>query len=382
MRDLMMALGSRGITSIALVHRHERSLRATSESIRIGRRDFQVLRTGTWLTLLFTPISPAFPWHLHRLIAKTEPAILHLHLPNPSAFWGLLMPSARRRPWVVHWHSDVISEAQGWPMRLMYVLYRPFERAVLRRAAAIVATSARYRDSSKPLRPFLAKCRVVPLGLDAGRFPAEAGAETGRRSLVVNARSTGLRVLAVGRLTYYKGFEHLIRAVAATNDVQLDLVGEGDRAESLLRLVESEGLQHRVTFHGAVDEGKLARLLAGCDCLCLPSIERTEAFGMVLLEAMCFGKATVVADVPGSGMGWIVEHGVTGLRVPPANPGALADAFEQLAADHAALHAMGCRGRERFASIFEINHAAQGIVDTYRAVLDGQNRIDEMDQSD
>ena len=60
--------------------------------------------------------------------------------------------------------------------------------------------------------------------------------------------------------------------------------------------------------------------MATCDCLCLPSIERTEAFGMVLLEAMFFGKATVIGDVKGSGMGWVVDDGITGLEIPTGQP--------------------------------------------------------------
>ena len=166
-------------------------------------------------------------------------------------------------------------------------------------------------------------------------------------------------------------------------NLQLDLVGDGEQAPELRALAASLNLQDRVTFHGMTDDRELARLLTQCDCLCLPSIERTEAFGLpsverseafgiVLLEAMCFGKATVVSDVPGSGMGWIVEHGVTGLKVAPADVSALAEAFRQLAADRPKLEEMGRRGKEKFDRMFEINHAAEGVVDTYRAVLAGQ----------
>jgi rhamnosyl/mannosyltransferase len=318
--------------------------------------------------LLFAPISPAFPWHLRRLIRSIRPDILHLHLPNPAVFWALLLPSARRVPWVVHWHADVITLTQGGMMRLAYAFYKPFERAVLKRANTVVVTSSPYRDSSEPLKPWLAKCQVVPLGLDTGRLAWENSAKPVANPPEIKHHA-GLSLLAVGRLTYYKGFRYLIEAIALVADLHLDLVGEGDQATELRELVARLGLQERVTFHGKVDERKLARMMMDCDCLCLPSIERTEAFGMVLLEAMYFGKATVISDVPGSGMGWIVEHGVTGLKVKPADSGALAEALGRLAAEPQLLREMGRAGQDKFGRLFEINHAAEGIVDTYRDIL-------------
>lgn len=364
LRDLVAALGALGVTSAILVHRHDRSVRAEEDAVALGGRPVRLVRAGTWFTLLFAPVSPAFPLLLRRLIATTRPDLLHLHLPNPSAFWALFLPSARRLPWLVHWHADVITTSQGWPMKLMYALYRPFERAVLKRARAIIATSPPYLESSQPLQPWRSKCRVVPLGRDpaglAGNDPLDAAGGEQR---------TGLRVLAVGRLTYYKGFSYLLEAAAQFDTLRVDLVGDGDRAAELRSLAQSLGLLDRVAFHGTVDDATLARLMSRCDCLCLPSIERTEAFGMVLLEAMSFGKATVVSDIQGSGMGWVVEHGVTGLKVPPADAGALAAAFEQLEADREALRAMGARGRERFGRLFEISRSADGVIETYRAVL-------------
>ncbi len=365
LRDLMVALGRRGVACTALVHRHDQSFSTRDDAVSLDGRKFRVVRTGTWAKLLFTPLSPAFPWQLRRVIGAHQPDILHLHMPNPSVFWALLLPSARRIPWVVHWHADVITATQGRLMKLAYVAYRPFEQAVLKRARAIVATSPPYRDSSQPLQPWLAKCRVVPLGLDAGRLPAATGSSA-------SPVTPTLRVLAVGRLTYYKGFQFLIEALELLDNVELDLVGEGDQIEELRRRVASLGLKDRVTFHGTADDRELALQLARCDCLCLPSIERTEAFGMVLLEAMSFSKATVVSDVPGSGMGWIVEHGVTGLKVRPGDAEALAEALSSLAADRELLREMGRAGREKFERLFEINHAIGGIVDTYRAVLGDQ----------
>ncbi len=116
-----------------------------------------------------------------------------------------------------------------------------------------------------------------------------------------------------------------------TPDAVFHLVGSGELENSLKRLATELGVLNRVTFHGKLPAEQLAEQYASCDCLCLPSIERTEAFGLVLLEAMYFGKATVISDVPGSGMGWIVNEGITGIKVPVADAGCAGDRISTFA---------------------------------------------------
>lgn len=361
MRDAMVALSRRDIDSVALVHRHALSLRSRDEMFDASGYKFRVIRTSLWARLLYTPISPTFLWHLRRAINTAKPDILHLHLPNPSVFWALILPSARRISWVVHWHADVISSAQGWLMRLVYRIHRPFERAVLKKAKAIVATSSPYRESSQPLREWLDKCHVVPLGVDTTRYPKAITAQS-------RPERSPFRVLAVGRLTYYKGFRYLVEAAAEVPDIQVNLVGLGEEADQLRSLVTSLKLRDRVSFTGYLSEEDLAQQMADCDCLCLPSIERTEAFGMVLLEAMYFGKATVIGDVKGSGMGWVVDDGITGIKVEPANSKALAGALNRLATNREECNRMGHMGKEKFDRQFEINHAVAGLVEIYEQI--------------
>jgi glycosyltransferase involved in cell wall biosynthesis len=378
MRDAMLALARRGIDCLALVHRHSLSIKTITETFTASDHEFQVVRAGLWARFLYTPISPAFPWHLRGLIKSFKPDVLHLHLPNPSVFWVLVLPSARRIPWVVHWHADVVTTAQDWKMKLFYRIYQPFETAVLKHAKTIVATSVPYRESSQPLQNWLSKCQVVPLGVDTERFnpgkPADGKPHDGisdsvqepqDRDEYPSSRAAQLQVLAVGRLTYYKGFSYLIEAAAQAPDVHINLVGDGDQMEQLRRLTTSLKLQDRVSFHGILDNDELAQRMADCDCLCLPSIERTEAFGMVLLEAMYFGKATISSNVEGSGMAWVVDDGITGIKVKPADSMALAKALTRLATDREELARMGQRGKEKFDRQFEISHAVEGLMRIY-----------------
>lgn len=364
LRDLMVSQKSSGISSGALVHRSNISYQSDCAPYETDGQVLPVHRAAVWLRLMFTPISPSFPWALNRLIKQDRPELLHLHMPNVSAFWTLLLPAARRLPWVIHWHSDVVASQHSNALRVFYSLYRPFERALLNKSKAVIVTSPPYLQSSVPLRDYHHKSRIVPLGINDTAYLRDAADDT--RQSTTNQT---LRVLATGRLTYYKGFEYLIRAAATIEQVEVHFVGSGDLFDELNTLSRQLGVDKRVTFHGQLPAAELVHQYHLCDCLCLPSIERTEAFGMVLLEAMCCGKATVISDVKGSGMGWVVEDGVTGLKVQPEDSLELAAALRQLQTDRDKVTVMGENGREKFHRRFHIDQSAAGITTVYNEIL-------------
>lgn len=375
LRDLMVAQAQQGMDTAALVHQAEPGLRTSHERWRADEAEFPVTRAAVWARVLFTPVSPTFAWPLRRLIRRQQPDILHLHMPNVSVFWLLLLPRARRIPWVVHWHADVPASRHSIGLRLFRRLYQPFEQAILQRCSAIISTSPPYLDTSQALGPYRSKCHVIPLGMDPGRLRPPSEAPTARNE------NAPLRVLAVGRLTYYKGFEYLIRAAAGCDNVEVRIVGTGELESHLRSTAQQLGLDSRVKFRGYLDDESLTGELAGCDCLCLPSIERTEAFGMVLLEAMYYGKATIACKVPGSGMGWVVDDGATGLHVPPENIPALADSLRTLQQDRGKVSVLGASGRRKFERLFHIDRSAASVNELYKLVLDGHPEKQTRDDS-
>jgi glycosyltransferase involved in cell wall biosynthesis len=322
-----------------------------------------VVRAPVAATLAYTPLSVDFPCRLLALIRRWRPDLLHLHLPNPSAFWALALPAARRLPWLLHWHADVPADALSLQLRLLYRLYKPLESALLRRAGAVVATSAAYAGSSAPLRRWQGKVAVVPLGL------ADAGAGPVRPEPALWPQADGLRILFVGRFSYYKGLAHLVRALAMVDGASLVLVGAGEQDAVLRRQVASLGLGSRVAFAGALPDAALADAYAAADVVCLPSIERSEAFGLVLLEAMRAGVATVATSVTGSGMAEVVEHGRAGLLVPPGDAEALAAALRGLRDDPVMRRRLGAAGRARFDAHFGIDPVAARLDALYRDLV-------------
>ena len=369
--DLMRALAALGIRSSALVHQSRVSLHSSEESLPAGGHPLLITRAATWGRLIFTPISPGFPLLLHRLIKRDQPEILHLHLPNPSAFWALALPSARRLPWVIHWHSDVLTSGSHWLLRFAYWFYSPLESALLKNAASVVVSSPPYLETSKPLSRVTHKCAVIPLGIE-DRF--SDGPQNDPTIAAASERKTGsaaagtLNVVAIGRMAHYKGFDILLRAIAQSEGITLDLVGHGELFGSLQRLADSLNLSARVRFHGLLDNTAKDELLSRCDCLCLPSTDRTEAFGVVLLEAMSAGKACVVSDVEGSGMSWLVEDGKTGLVTPTHDVDGLTHALCRLRDDPDLVATLGQNGREKFLGALTIAASAEAIRGLYHSL--------------
>ncbi len=358
--DLLPALRRQGVAPAALVHGHD-----THQSRHEDYRGCPVYRAPCFGRLLYVPVSPAFPRWLNRVIDEFQPDLLHLHLPNTSAFWALMLPAARRLPWLVHWHSDVVSGVLDRRLAAAYHLYRPLEQRLLRRSQAIIATSPPYLRASLALAPWQARCHIVPLGLDPARLPPpDSAARQAAKSLWPG--TTGGRLLALGRLTYYKGFEVLIRAMRELPDMQLLIVGGGEQHARLKLLIASLDLGARVRLAGFQPEPVRNALLADCDIFCLPSLERTEAFGVVLLEAMRYARPVVASDIPGSGVGWVVNRADCGALVQPGDSGALARTLAELASNPARLRQLGQSGARALGEYFAIDPVAARVAGLYR----------------
>jgi len=336
--DLAREQRRRGHIVTVLAHQHRPGLPGT----RTLEAGVTVIRARILAELACAPLSPVFPFLLSRELRRLRPDLLHVHLPNVSALSCLLW--RRLPPLVLHWHADIGTTRTPAVARLS-PLYRLAERLLLARAAAVIVTSPPALTACPALVPVAYKCRVIPLGLDFRRIVPSDAASAGESPRVpADARPM---VLSAGRFTTYKGME--IIAQAAT------------RRPQVLELVRRLGLEDRVFLPGYVDASTLADLYRRCALFCLASTEAAEAFGLVQLEAMAWGRAIVSTRLEGSGVSWVNEHGRTGLVVPPGDPEALAKALGELLGDAQRRQAMGLAGQAKFAASFRIEHVAESL---------------------
>lgn len=364
--DLVSEQSKAGSQVFALVHRHEVSEKYAEESLSGAR----VCRVPIVAKAVFVPVAPKFGFFLNNILDGSRPDVMHLHMPNVSCFWALFSKKAKVVPWVVHWHADVLGTVPDWRVKLLYPFYRIFERALLKKAAAVIVTSPAYLETSSPLSEFREKCHVVPLGIkdEIGEHgPIESYSE------ITTSGCDALKLITIGRLTYYKGHSILFEAISKQQDfdvdVHLTVIGSGELEEQLKSQVHELRLENLVTFAGSVDDDELKQQLNACDLMCLPSIERTEAFGVVLLEAMRASKPCLVTDVPGSGMSWVVQDGLTGLVVKAGDVDDLAEKIIYVANNRERLVEMGKAGRKRFEQHFTIEEVAVQIDEIYKKVL-------------
>jgi rhamnosyl/mannosyltransferase len=312
----------------------------------------ELVRLATALMLHGTPIVPS----MARAIRRARPDVIHLHFPNPMAALACLM-SRLEAPIVVTWHSDVVRQ------RRAAAFFAPLLSLLLRRCAAIIVGSTAYVETSSVLSARRKLCHVIPFGIRAGAFEHPDAS----RVAELRRRYGDRVVLAVGRLIYYKGFEYLVRAIADVRATAL-IAGDGPLGDGLAVEAARLGVGDRVVFLGRVSEADLKALYHACDVFVLPSVERSEAFGIVQLEAMACGRPVVNTRLD-SAVPHVSLDGLTGLTVPPGDPAALAAALRALLDDPARRAVMGAAGRQRVRENFSADLMARRTLEVYREVV-------------
>ncbi len=324
-----------------------------------GGDGVEVVRLGRLASLARLDVAP-------RLVAAVREAatwadVLHLHVPNPTFLLALAALRGRGPALVVTHHSDVVRQ------RLLRLAVRPFEEVVYRRAAAIVATSRAYADASPLLRAFAGRVRVIPLGIDV-RAWAEAPDPLALATLQGRLAPPAEEPLwlSVGRLVYYKGLATALEALSAVPG-RWAIVGEGPEGPALRARAARLGLAGRVVWLGEVDRGALRAAYHQATALWFPSDARSEAFGLVQVEAMAAGCPVLNCAVPGSGVPWVAPHDEAALTVPAGDAGAFAAAARRMA--NPAVRARLAEGARRRAAAFDQAALAEATLGLYREVV-------------
>ncbi len=233
----------------------------------------------------------------------------------------------------------------------------PFRLREKIREAAFVRAISRFGMSqimkhSDP--PEWRKIELARLGVDPKK-----GAP-GRRE-----RSGPFRLLTVGQLAAAKGqhvlLEAMERLVAEGLDVELRLVGDGPLRGSLEERVAASGLAGRVRFEGYRHNAEVLRMYGDADAFVLPSF--AEGIPVVLMEAMASGTPCVASRI--TGIPELIEDGVSGLLVTPADASALAQAIQLLIGDPEKAERMGLAGRRRVEAEYDLASNGRALVEVF-----------------
>lgn len=300
----------------------------------------EVHRSGSMGVVASVPISFSFMWKLRKMAKDRD--VIQFHLPFPLGDLACLLSGYQGKV-VAYWHSDVVKQKK-WMM-----LYRPVMERFLKRADVILVGAEGIIAGSKYLKPYREKCKVVPFAV-SDEILKTGGEYLRDDKFKEKADTEQLNVLFIGRLVYYKGCSTLLDAFVDVKDrAFLTIIGEGPLHDELEKKAIDLGIKDQITFLGHVTDMEKEVCLKKADVFVFPSVERSEAFGLVQLEAMSFGIPIINTDLP-SGVPEVSLHMQTGLTVKAGDADALAKAMRWMIEHPDARKNMGSLARRRVES--------------------------------
>ena len=239
----------------------------------------------------------------HLVFKKFE--IVHLHYPFMGASLAVIAAKllrGRKLKLVVHYHMDLVG--QGW-RKAIYNAYSCFNlRWIVKLADVILTTSADYLKHSNVYGyypKYQNKFITLPNGVDVEKFKPQGKSFSLTDKYGLKDKKVILFVGALDSSHYFKGVNYLIKAaqMLKRDDFKLIIVGEGDLRPVYEDMVDSFNLNGQVIFTGYIPDESLVKYYNLADIFVLPSVDQSEAFGMVLLEAMSCAKPVIASDLPG-----------------------------------------------------------------------------------
>lgn len=325
----------------------------------IFRPEGEVIRARSWAAPASCDLGgPAAFRQFARACSQSD--VVHYQFPWPfeDVLHALVRPQI---PAVLTYQSDVVRQ------RFLGAMYAPLMWRTLKNMRAIVATSPAYARTSPVLShpSICGKVRVIPNGIVEESYSKEADEGVFDR---IKLDRQEPYFLFIGVLRYYKGLHTLVQA-ARHVDAKIVIAGSGPEERILKELLLQTGAQN-VVFAGQISDTEKVALLQSCQALVLPSHLRSEAFGMVLVEAAMFGKPQISCEI-GTGTSFVNLHEESGLVVPPESPDDLAHAMNQLLREPSAAAELGLAARARYERLFSGAALGKAYADLYRDVVGG-----------
>lgn len=294
----------------------------------------------TLFTIASTPFSIGYILNFKKNMDWAD--VIHNHFPWPL-FDFLNSIFNLKKPIIVTYHSDVIRQ------KFLNIIYNFFVMQSFSKVFKIVATSNNYLSSSTILtkKEFSKKCIVIPLSIEKlPSFPS-------KNNILATLKKYGLKkktyIIFIGVLRYYKNIPLLIEASPYIN-ADILIVGDGPSKLTLKKFIANQNLKN-VHVLGSLSEEDKNALLSLSSLLVLPSNLRSEAFGLVLLEASMFGKPMITLDI-GTGTSFVNLDNKTGFVVKSNNFIKLSLAINKILSDSSLARKMGNIAKSRFNKFF------------------------------
>lgn len=323
----------------------------------VDRPEARVVRCRSWAAPASCDLGSLDALLTFRQLAN-QADVIHYLFPWPFAD-VLRLAAPAHKPSVMTYISDIVRQ------RWLGAVYGPLMWHTLRHMDAIVSNAPGYAAGSPVLTDPALQPLVwqIPLGIDESSYAIPPDAAILDR---LGLQPDEPFVLFIGVLRYYKGLHVLLDACADVRG-RVVIAGSGPEEQALKEQMSRMGLNN-VLMAGQVAEAEKVALLQACRGLVLPSHLRSEAYGMVLVEASLMAKPMVTCEI-GTGTSFVNTDGETGWVVPPESPAALADALNQLLTDTALAQRYGRAARQRYETLFSGDALGRAYTQLYEDAL-------------
>ena len=278
----------------------------------------------------------------------------HVHFANRAAHTALFVKAISGIPFSVTAHGQDFMTDLGNDQLL---------REICATAEFVAAETDYSRDLLRERAPESAeKIFRVYNGIDLSKFSPNAAPTPSR---------TRVRLVSVGRLVAFKGFDLLVDACALLDregiDFECEIIGDGPLRDELEARATEKKLATKISFSGEQSQNYVLQALSDCDIFVLAATidarGASDVFPTVIAEAMTSGKPVVSTTV--AGIPELVAQNETGLLVPPQDVPALATALRRLIGDNALRLSFGRAGRTRIAERFKIEQTILPLMERF-----------------
>ncbi|MDD5072075.1 MAG: glycosyltransferase family 4 protein [Patescibacteria group bacterium] len=269
--------------------------------------------------------------------------IIHLNYPFFGAaevVWLAKTIWPKKFKLIVHFHMDVAGLSPF--AKILSLPAEIIRNSLFKKADSITCASLDYIKNSslaEIYKKYPEKFKEIPFGVDTKKFRPKDFQES---------PSNSAKILFVGGLDkahYFKGVDVLLKAISKLfkKNWELLIVGDGDLRKKYENLAKKLNINNRVKFLGKIPDQKLPSIYQQADLFVLPSINKNEAFGLVLLEAMASGLPMIASDLPG--VRTVFANGKQGLLAKPGDEEDLKNKMEEILSNEKKRKEMGREAR-------------------------------------
>ena len=299
----------------------------------------EVIRCGYVAKYASQALSTSYGKELKKVITGFDPDLIILHYPNPFVTYYLLRYIPSHCKLAVYWHLDITKQ------KILKHFFNGQNKKLIARSSKILGATPVHVNESAYSEIMGAKKYVLPYAIDEKRLVISD--DEIKVAMDIRKKYEG-KILGffIGRHVPYKGLQYLLEASACMRGDKMHflIAGTGELTQELKSLSANDS---KVEFVGRVTDSQWRSYLYACDIFCFPSITRNEGFGLAQAEAMYYGKPVVTFTIPGSGVNFVTQNGITGIECPNSDSMAYADALLRLANDPELRKKMGDAGRQR-----------------------------------